>query len=230
MKHIILENGERTLLMLKYSDVSVELLDCMGNDLTVVNAARVSFAKQSAVFSEKDEALIAYLARNGHWTPFAHPHLSFRIKAPIFVARQLARHQVGLVWNEVSRRYVDAPPEFYLPVWRKRAEDVKQGSGEEFEDARGLSQLLHNLYDLALFTYQELLDRGVCPEQARIALPVGVMTEWVWTGSLYAFARVCSLRLDVHAQKETRLVAEKIADHLRQRFPVSSRYLLGACE
>lgn len=228
--------------------MKVELIDHMGSDLSVVNAARVSFSKQvdydlneyepldlpyiytdRPIVRDKDAKLISYLAEHNHWSPFAHAFASFRIKAPIFVARQLVKHQVGLAWNEVSRRYVDSEPEFYEPdVWRKRADNVKQGSSDE---AHGLSkhfaeeQRISNI--VAMNTYNGLIGKGVCPEQARMVLPQSMMTEWIWSGSLMAFARVCHLRLDSHTQKETREIAAQIATHMEAMFPVSWKALLN---
>ena len=217
----------------------------MGSDLTVVNAARVSFEKESeaeyweyldlgpesgdlvAVLNEKDQKLIKYLAQHNHWTPFGHCQVTFRIKAPIFVARQLGKHQVGMVWNEVSRRYVDSEPEFYEPkVWRKKAENVKQGSSEEIaltEDVAGSFD--HN--DLCLSYYMELLDAEVCPEQARMVLPQSMYTQWYWTGSLAAWARVCKLGLDPHSQQETRRIAELISAKCEKIWPVSWKELMS---
>lgn len=190
----------------------------MGDDLRVANAARVSFAKESEEFNDKDAKLINYLAKHGHWSPFSHCFLTFRIKAPIFVARQLQKHQVGLAWNEVSRRYVDSEPEFYVPDgWRKRAENVKQGSGDEVVE--GISNGSVNRWCLEV--YRNMLEDGVCPEQARMVLPQSMMTEWYWSGSLYAFARVCKQRLDPHAQLETRQVAGQIGSICADKFPTS---------
>ena len=184
---------------------------------------------------EKDQKLISYLAKHNHWSPFAHTALQFRIKAPIFVARQMVKHQVGGVWNEVSRRYVDDEPEFYFPdVWRGKPVNAKQGSsevvvkaqlgvdghdGEVFYDPQQACQLMLELY-------QNMLYDGVAPEQARMMLPQNMMTEWWWTGSLYFFTRVCNLRLDPHAQQETREVAEQIRDILQEHFPVSFNALM----
>jgi thymidylate synthase (FAD) len=215
---------------MKITDMKVELVDHMGSDLSVVNAARVSFDKFHEVFEEgKDDKLIAYLAKHGHWTPFAHAFLSFRIKAPIFVARQLVKHQVGLAWNEVSRRYVNTEPEFWFPgIWRKRAENVKQGSSNEGVPF-GPSQLnnIQGAVEATLMMYQMMLDNGVAPEQARMVLPQNTMTEWIWSGSLAAFARVCKLRLDPHAQAETKAVAEAIKGLAEPLFPVSFPVLIG---
>ena len=209
--------------------MQVQLIEVLGTDLTVVNAARVSFNKHHEQFETKDEKLIAYLAKHGHWTPFGHPQLQFRVHAPIFVARQLVKHQVGLVWNEVSRRYVDSKPSFYITnAWRRRAENKKQGSGDE------LVELTGNDYDFiqaanaaSVEAYSHLLSKGVAPEQARMVLPQSMYTEWYWTGSLYAFARVCKLRLSPDAQLETKEVAEKIAQAAERSFPISWFYLLS---
>ena len=203
--------------------MKVELIDKMGTDLSVVNAARVSYSKTKKTFEQSDEKLIKYLAEHEHWSPFAHASMQFRIKAPIFVARQLVKHQVGLVWNEVSRRYVDFTPEFYAPeAWRKRAPDKKQGSLNETIDN---DSLLYNSYwDLmtkAEDLYSFMLEKGVAPEQARMVLPQSMMTEWYWTGSLAAFARVVTQRLSEDAQYECRVVAEKIDQLLVNHEPIS---------
>jgi thymidylate synthase (FAD) len=221
--------------------MNVELIDHMGNDLSVVNAARVSFSKQASygvdeyeelnlpyiytdrpIVRDADKKLIRYLAKHNHWTPFGHASASFRIKAPIFVARQLGKHQVGLVWNEVSRRYVDDEPEFYTPdYWRERAENVKQGSSDKVFAKGTVDWWAEKACKEALMTYREMISVGVCPEQARMVLPQSMMTEWVWSGSLAAFARVCKLRRDPHTQYETRLIAEQIDQKMKELFPVS---------
>lgn len=213
---------------MKTAQIKVELLDHMGSDLDVVNAARVSFNKEHDKFQDKDEKLIKYLAEHNHWSPFSHCFVKFRVKAPIFIARQLQKHTVGLAWNEVSRRYVDYEPEFYAPdMWRKRADNVKQGSSnEEVDKSVFCGSYLLDTYEDCLDTYQALLDAGVAAEQARMALPQGVHTEWIWSGSLYAFARVCNLRLGAGAQKEAGEVAQQIKKHLCTLFPVSTQYLL----
>ena len=224
------------------SKIEVAVVDCMGSDLSVVNAARVSFDKTSdwnywrdedgqvlTYLKDKDVKLIRYLAQHGHWSPFSHAFLSFRIKAPIFVARQLGKHQVGLAWNEVSRRYVDTPPEFYEPEgFRLKAENVKQGSSVEFhEDNEALIETLRLYHEGAQKNYDFLVNElGICPEQARMVLPQSMMTEWIWSGSLYAFARICKLRLDAHAQYETQVVAQMIAEDCEYHFPVSWRELM----
>jgi len=203
--------------------MKIELLNSMGSDITVANAARVSFAMESEEFGSRDKKLVRYLAAHGHWTPFAHVQVQLRIKAPVFVARQLVKHQVGLVWNEVSRRYVDFTPEFHAPeAWRKRAPNKKQGSLDETLDN---DSLLYNSYwDLmskAEDLYSFMLEKGVAPEQARMVLPQSMMTEWYWTGSLVAFARVVTQRLSEDAQYECRVVAEKIDQLLVNHEPIS---------
>ena len=204
-------------------NISVEFLDCLGSDLTVVNAARVSFAGESEEFGSRDKKLVRYLAAHGHWTPFAHVQVQLRIKAPVVVARQLVKSSVGLVWNEISRRYVDFTPEFHAPeAWRKRAPNKKQGSLDETLDN---DSLLYNSYwDLmtkAEDLYSFMLEKGVAPEQARMVLPQSMMTEWYWTGSLAAFARVVSQRISEDAQYECRVVAEKIDQLLVNHEPIS---------
>lgn len=205
--------------------MNVELIDKMGSDLSVVNAARVSFAKTKEKFDEKDEKLIKYLATHNHWSPFGHASLQFRIKAPIFVARQLVKHQVGLVWNEVSRRYVDEDPEFFIPfLWRERHENKKQGSTD--------TEVEYNIMDLidqAKEMYDDMINNNnIAPELARMILPQCMMTEWIWSGTLYAFARVCNLRNKSDAQAETTDVTRDIAHHIKDQFPVSSKYLLDS--
>ena len=216
------------------SQQDVTFLDSMGTDLSIVNAARVSMHKESKYLQDdlgldflnlSDRKLLCYLAKNKHWTPFAHCFLSFRLKAPIFTARQLMKHQVGLVWNEVSRRYVDDEPEFYFPEhWRARAANVKQGSSDK---TISIQKTGHNGFNVgpeecvefALVTYNSLLRQGVCPEQARMVLPQNMMTEWIWSGSLFAFHRICLLRLDSHTQQETQEIARKLDGFCRAYFP-----------
>ena len=207
-------------------------IDHMGTDLSVVNAARVSFGKRSTwegqedglydgkggrgVLAPRDKKLIAYLAKHKHMSPFGHAFASFHVKAPVFVARQLVKHKF-LRWNEISRRYVDSEPEFYEPVeWRGRSEDKKQGSSGRVEVGK--------IGDISLTSkvlYNSLLDRGVCPEQARMVLPQSTMTEWYWSGSLDAFADMCRLRVAPDTQEETRQVAEQIDTVMYELFPTS---------
>lgn len=219
------------------SNIKATLMDHMGSDLTVVNAARVSFGKTShpvawmeyeyedgsrsgdliAVLDHRDQKLVRYLAKHNHISPFGHVFASFHVKAPIFVARQLVKHSF-LRWNEVSRRYVDDEPEFYTPdVWRGRSEDKKQGSEGVVES--NANMLYYN--DKALGLYNQLLDEGVAPEQARMVLPQSTMTEWWWSGSLDALARMCKLRCATDTQYETRIVADQISEVMGDLFPVS---------
>jgi len=208
--------------------MKVELVDFMGSDLTVVNAARVSFNKHHTELEDNDEKLIAYLAGHNHWTPFGHVQLQFRISAPIFVARQLVKHQVGLVWNEVSRRYVDYSPTFEIPsMWRERAKNRKQGSGDGFiQLTEDESAEINYIHRASSKMYDHLITKGIAPEQARAILPQDMVTEWYWTGSLTAFARVCRLRLSEDSQDETRQVAQEMDKHVKKHFPISWKYLL----
>ena len=203
--------------------MKVQLIDTLGSDLTVVNAARVSFDKHHKEMTPGDEKLIAYLARHGHWTPFGHPQMQFRISAPLFVARQLVKHQVGLVWNEVSRRYVDSMPEFYITNrWRSRAEDKKQGSGEALVPLEGKDYAyIQNANVACIDAYTHLLGLGVAPEQARMVLPQSMYTEVIATGNLYAWANMYIQRTDSHAQKETQDLAKQIGEIIKPLYPVS---------
>ena len=205
--------------------MEVTLIDYMGSDLTVVNAARVSFGKRKgkAEFDSSDKKLINYLARHNHWSPFGHCSIQFSIKAPVFVARQLVKHQVGLTWNEISRRYVNTEAEFFEPdVWRGAADDKKQGSSDEAINISSHSKRVYQQVLLkAKWTYEDLLKQGVCPEQARMVLPQSMITEWYWSGTLYAFARVCNLRCKPDAQQETREIANMIDKECGKLFPIS---------
>ncbi len=216
--------------------MNVELIDCMGSDLSVVNAARVSFAKKSELewvekgnsstvyeqtLKDKDKKLINYLAKHDHWSPFGHASLQFHIKAPIFVARQLVKHQVGLVWNEVSRRYVDDEPEFYVPKkWRLKAKDKKQGSSDET-----IEYSLGSTMEFLKQTYNNMLKANIAPELARMILPQNLYTEWYWSGTLIAFARICNLRCKPDTQFETQQIANMIDSVSKEKFPVSWKAL-----
>lgn len=243
---------------MKLSDIVVTAIhpERWGDDLDVVNAARVSFHKESTWSDElkyggtdeqgeffikeltlKDRKLINYLAKHKHFSPFNHSFITCRVKAPIFVARQLVKHKF-MPWNEVSRRYVDEEPEFYFPdTWRARADNVKQGSGGAYQDepwtcsafgyvgstVRGETK---ELCERALDVYRDMLRRGVAPEQARMILPQNMMTEWIWSGTLGAYCDMLRLRLDPHAQYESRIVAQKIREIIEPIFPVSVPALL----
>jgi thymidylate synthase (FAD) len=223
--------------------ITVTYKDVMGDDLTVVNAARVSFGKETSsnlycrgpdarplipVLNQPDINLINYLAKHKHMSPFGHAFASFHVKAPIFVARQLVKHKF-LRWNEISRRYVDDEPEFYVPdVWRGRSEDKKQGSDDTvsidvtwYDRDDGYNSWPEDSWFIALEAYQKMLELGVAPEQARMVLPQSTMTEWWWSGSLDAFADMCKLRLKDDTQYESRLVAQLIDEEMSHMFPVS---------
>ncbi len=241
--------------------ITATYIDHCGSDLTTVNAARVSFGKKSEWeypreivkddyglsydlslgprLSEADTKLIHYLAKHGHYSPFGHCFASFHIKAPIFVARQLVKHEY-LRMNEISRRYVDSEPEFYVPdVWRGRSKDKKQGSDGvvDLEDivmyGNGgiigpwyLGEEMREHWDRSLEQYNLLLEAGVAPEMARMVLPQSMYTEWYWSGSLDAFANMCLLRLKEDTQYETRLVAQQIDKVMQELYPVSWRALV----
>lgn len=254
---------------MKTAQITATYMSHMGTDLTVVNAARASFDKESDWetnadgtyagpvnrLKPADSKLIRFLARgyrteewgvlvdafaaNGdhasterallefknkaqHWAPFAHPQLQMRVKMPIFLARQMVKHQVGGVWSEVSRRYVTDEPEFWFPkVWHTRPADVKQGSGDAVGDQRLAHLEAEAAVSVALSAYRGLLQQGVAPEEARIVLPQNTMTTVVWTGSLLFWARVCTQRLDGHAQLAAQELARKIEAIVQPRFPVS---------
>ena len=229
LKRAEINNNDRRQQMIKAT-----YIDHMGTDLSVVNAARVSFNKTSIweltdwrdsddyarkeVLSEADTKLINYLAKHKHTSPFGHCFASFHIKAPVFVARQLVKHKF-LRWNEISRRYVGDTPEFYRPeVWRSKAQDKKQGSGPALED-----QDVHigTTQRLVTMLYDSMLEKGVCEEQARMVLPQNTMTEWYWSGSLDAFADMCNLRTKSDTQWETRDIAFQIDVEMQKLYPIS---------
>jgi thymidylate synthase (FAD) len=235
--------------------IKATYVDHMGSDLSVVNAARVSFGKKSewvyieeptedpdwfnllTVLKDNDTKLIHYLAKHGHYSPFGHCFASFHIKAPIFVARQLVKHEY-LRMNEISRRYVDSEPEFYEPeVWRGRSKDKKQGSDGVITSSCVVDldgEHTHPRYaaedvnTVALTIYGRMVEAGVAPEQARMVLPQSTMTEWYWSGSLDAFADMCRLRCKEDTQYETRLVAVMISEIMEDLFPVSWKALVDA--
>ena len=229
----------------------VELMDHMGSDLTVCNAARVSFNKESEwgldfdaierlkscpykkddvrILKEKDEKLIRYLAKHNHWTPFAHPQITLRVKAPVSIRTQFFKHKQGFVENEISRRYVSYEPEFYNPVWRSKPTDgAKQGSEDFVKDeveANVYSMAFDHVCVEALNNYNHLIEQGIAPEQARFILPQGMYTEWYWTGSLAAYARFYKQRKDDHAQWEIREYASAVGKIIEPYFPVSWKHL-----
>ena len=219
--------------------IEVTYIDHMGSDLSVVNAARVSFGKKSdwmmrvhngeaKVLQHKDDKLIKYLAKHKHYSPFNHTFVTFHVKAPIFVARQLQKHEY-MVWNEISRRYVDSEPEFYVPdVWRGRSADKKQGSDDTvsidvtwYDRDDGYNSWPEDSWFIALEAYQKMLELGVAPEQARMVLPQSMMTEWYWSGTMKAVHKMCSLRCKPDTQRETQIVANHIDEEMANLFPVS---------
>ena len=212
----------------------MELLDVFGNDLTVVNAARVSFAKESSEFTEQDGKLIKYLAKHNHVSPFFHPQLRFRFKMPIFVAREWYRHQIGFARNEVSRRYVDTTPECWIPSpdqIRERDPKLKQGSKEtQVDNAEMIHEMMKTHAEVNVMLYEDLLSKGVAPEIARCILPQSMMTEFIETGSLAAYARLYKLRTDPTAQREIRRYAEMIGELIEPLFPISWKALTSASE
>ena len=201
----------------------VDYVSHMGSDLTVANSARVSFNKETKDFTDKDEKLIAYLAKHNHWTPFAHPQITLRIKAPISIRTQCFKHKVGFTENEVSRRYVAYEPDIYNPRWRKKPTNgAKQGSEDfmEFGDEWNYCNIAYsNAVKSCIDVYELLLSKGVAPEQARFILPQGAYTEWWWTGSLSAYARFFTQRSDSHAQWEIREYANAVGEIIAPLFP-----------
>lgn len=210
----------------------IELLDTFGDDLTVVNAARVSFAKESTELCGRDAKLIKYLAEHDHVTPFFHPQARFRIKMPIFVAREWYRHQIGFARNEVSRRYVDSEPECWIPAsedLRARDPKLKQGSRPDpVSDATDWRSRLESESKHLVDLYTEMINGGIAPEIARTILPQSMYTEFIETGSLAAYARLCGLRLTPDAQKEIRTYATALSELMIARFPVSWEALSSA--
>ena len=204
----------------------------MGNDDSVVNAARVSFAKQADQYTEDQNArLIKYLARHNHWTPFAHAFVTLRFKAPIAIHAQCVKHQIGFAMNTVSRRYVSDKPEFFMPEFRLAPEgSVKQGSGEVHPDNAHWQVNYEDLMNKAVDLYLMMIDGDVAPEQARFVLPQGVMTEWVWSGSLQAWARFYTQRIDPHAQQEIQYLAREVDKIVGALYPVAWDALTGVTD
>ena len=197
-------------------------------DLQVVNAARVSYAKHQSEFNhEKDVKLLGYLSKHGHWSPFAHTSITVRCSVPIFLARQLVKHQIGLTWNEESRRYIDSELEFYIPpVLHKRPTNSKQGRGEPFKDNDIQEEWLKRASHEANGIYKIMLVSGVAPEEARMVLPLNTMTNFYWTGSLAAFARVVQQRSTPHAQLIANEFAQQLSDVLYSVYPEAAKALL----
>ena len=218
--------------------IDVTYIDHMGSDLSVVNAARVSFGQKSEalgtsgvegrpmtpILNDPDKRLIKYLAKHKHMSPFGHAFTSFHVKAPIFVARQLVKHKF-LRWNEISRRYVDDEPDFYTPKLREAAKDKKQGSGGLIDLSHQQDEVLRHAHIEAAKQYKYLLKTGVSGEQARMVLPQSTMTEWYWSGSLDAFADMCRLRITPDTQYESKQVALGVDKEMLKLFPVSWKAL-----
>lgn len=258
---------------MKLEESRVAYLDHMGTDITVVNAARASFGKESdflagGVLSKADENLIQFLAtgyrtsewnafvdgvinvsydiltkdetkrqqletmlraykrKAQHWAPFGHPHVQIRMSLPIFLARQFVKHQIGGVWSEESRRYIsDEPGVWMTQEWHTRPEDIKQGSGGIVDDPEYVKDIATCATKNSIGAYEDLLSQGVAPEEARIVLPLNMMTTVVWTGSLLFWSRVCNQRVDSHAQLAAQDLGKKITSVVQPLFPVSWKYL-----
>ena len=213
------------------SKLEAILVDHMGNDQSVVNAARVSFenADDETRTAAQDAGLINYLAKHNHWTPFAHTAITFKMKAPIPIRTQCFKHKQGFVENEESRRYISSTPEYYVPTFRNSVENKKQGSGEDLSEGdQTAAQWVYSRWmETAIEMYEEALAHGICEEQARLYLPQGCMVNWVWTGSLAAYARFCKQRLDPHAQKEIQELAVLVSEQIAKLYPVSWKALTG---
>lgn len=226
------------------SEIKVELLDYMGNDLDVVNAAKVSFSKESEwdfetdyesgvpvevreVLAEKDKKLINYLAKHDHWTPFAHTALKFRVAAPVPIRTQCFKHKIGMVENEESRRYISTTPEIFIPdFFRAKPEgSIKQGSASKHKDSDYWLGIYTDRVNSNVDDYLAMLEDGVCPEQARFILPQGAIVNWIWTGNLVSFANFYNKRTDTNAQKEVQVVAELVGKEVERIFPVSWKAL-----
>lgn len=221
--------------------MKAELVDYMGTDLSVVNAARVSFDKESTwehyedngnfcesgFLSKEDTKLIRYLAKHDHWTPFAHTAITLRMKAPVPIRTQCFKHKQGLVENEESRRYINSRPELFIPKHFRNAPvgSVKQGSGgEHYDSDHWLNQYKLRCAEM-IDLYEAMIADGVCTEQARFVLPQGCEVNWIWTGNLYAFANFYKKRTDSHAQEEIRDLANAVGEIVEGLFPVSWKAL-----
>ncbi len=204
-------------------------IDQMGADSDICDAARVSFDKPASMFShDQNQKLLCYLAKHEHWSPFAHGYMKFKFSAPLFIARQFQKHVVGFAWNEISRRYVDADPMFFVPhSWRKRPDNVKQGSTTEDEVTLTKESVELGRYMVQarewMRDYRQLKLSGVCPEQARMVMPQAMMTEWIWSGSLQAWKRFVDQRSDSHAQAECHPYANKVKGFIKPMYPMSAK-------
>jgi thymidylate synthase (FAD) len=213
--------------------IEVQLVDSMGGDLSISNSARVSFDKWKETMDEKDAKLINYLGEHQHMTPFRHNCVQVRCVSPIFLARQLMKHQAGLTWNEVSRRYVDDGIEMFYPEgWRARPDkSIKQGSGGGNIEWVDRTMRTHTVYlkaiNQAVETYMQMIEAGVAPEMARMVLPQSMLTSWIWTGNLLAFAHIYNLRIKENSQLEAQVFAEKLGNIIKEQFPVGWEALTG---
>lgn len=209
--------------------MKAEYLDHMGDDLAVVNAARVSFAKWQGEFKDEDRGLLRYLAENAHWTPFAHTAIKLRMQAPVPIRTQCFKHKAGFVENEESRRYITSTPELFVPENIRKAPEgsIKQGSGGVHPQSDELLELYRKSASVMIALYERFILAEACPEQARFVLPQGVQVNWIWTGSVAAYARFCRQRMDSHAQKEMQHLAKQVSDIIEPLFPVSWKFLMG---
>jgi thymidylate synthase (FAD) len=211
------------------NDGFVEVIETFGSDLTVVNAARVSFEKESNELVKQDIGLINYLAKHDHISPFFHPQIRLRVKMPIFIAREWFRHTIGFARNEISRRYVDSPPSIWIPEsFRERDINLKQGSKPtQVQDSSTANLVYGESVESCLKTYNKLLELNVAPEIARSILPQGMYTEFIETGSLAAYVRLCNLRMDSHAQREIQEYANAVATLVEPHFPHSWKAMMN---
>lgn len=204
------------------AQIKVELIDSMGNDDSVANAARVSFAKDASNYTpEQNAKLIAFLARERHELPFAHTAVTLRCSAPLPQRTHCFKSKVGFVENEESRRYISTRPELFVPEFREAVKDKKQGSGGISPDNEYWAGCYKHLANKCISEYEAMIQSGVAPEQARYILPQGVMVNWIWTGSLLAYARFYNLRSKPDTQKETQDVARQVGDIMASLWPVS---------
>ncbi len=216
--------------------MKVEYVCHMGDDLFVANVARVSFAKESKQFTTRemmekgsDQGIIEYLAREQHWTPFGHPQITLRVKAPVPIRTQCFKSKIGFVENEESRRYISTEPELFVPEYFRSKPDgsIKQGSGGMHPFSEYWKGWYIKSCNEAISIYNDMIKEGVAPEQARFVLPQGVYVNWIWTGSLQAYARFCKLRKDSHAQQEVQLIANEVDKIIAPLFPYSWKALMG---
>lgn len=223
--------------------ISIKFVDKMGDDFRVFEAAKATLGGEEEsgfVRGETDPSrLINFLARERHITPFCHPHVTFECEAPIAIARQLGKHQVGFRWNERSMRYKDSVIDVYVPdMFRGRPDNLHSGSADIDVSGRvvdegwsgdgvTVAQLYKIVTDQCLHFYNELVKAGLAPEQARFVLPQGMITRWIWTGSLYGWYEVWRQRSSEHAQYEARLFASQLDTHMSSLFPIAWEALKG---